>query len=205
MKKEIKRPVEGTETIAHRIAKDLQILKDNFFYHFNMINVLDKKISVVSHNLEIANKMEEGKEKEAEKKRLHKEHDDLIEQRRWHKEQYNLISEINKPIDTDEKGRLNIKHLINIFSGIHETNIKKYKLIDYKEDNGIYIEEEPQEDIENQMIALKKGYETVFYDKYNKKVIAFNKSTTGRKFYEQGGNNNGTTYRINAENKKSFT
>ena len=52
---------------------------------------------------------------------------------------------------------------------------------------------------------LKKNYETVFYDKYNEKIIAFNKSVEGRKFYEQGVSNNGTIYRVNNENRKSFT
>ena len=204
MNKEIKRPVESVETVAHRIAKDLQELKDNIYYHFDMVNVLDKKISVVSHNLEIIAEMEDGKEKEKIKKQLHDEQDTLNEQRRWHKNQYNLIANLSKPIETDEKGRLNMKHLINIFSGVTETH-KKYKLINYNEDNGIYKEEDMEEDLTVQMDRLKKGYESVIVDKYNNKVIAFNKSTTGRKFYEQGVYNNDTCNRANIENRKSLT
>lgn len=178
-----KRPVEDTDVIAHRIAEDLTKLKENLFYHFNMAKVLDKRISVESHNLEIVHKMPEGKEKERLRQEILVNIENLSEERRWHKDQHYLITKLSKPIKTDN-GQLNLTHLINLFNGIQQCN-KKRDLINPIERNGIYVEEELRRDLDNQFAELRENYENVFFDKHRGRVIAYNNSEVGRKFYKQ--------------------
>ena len=177
------RPVEDADIIAHRIAEDLFKLKDNLFYHFNMTKVLDKRISVESHNLEIVYKMPKGEEKERLRQEILVNIEELSEERRWHKDQHFLITKLSKPIKTDN-GELNLTHLINLFNGIQQCN-KKRDLINPTERNEIYVEEELRRDLDNQFAELRENYDNVFLDKYRGRVIAYNNSEVGRKFYQQ--------------------
>ncbi|MBZ9693329.1 hypothetical protein [Clostridium sp. M14] len=166
---------ENVEDIMNRISKDMFLIKEKNFYHYDMIGALNKKEDLYLHMIENFKhkKFRNNIERDKEKIKIFDILEYIREERRWHKEQFEIIKDLQQ--NTLKEGTLNVTHLANVFkiNKIH----KKFKFLDLKlaEYKKIYTEELIK-DKDRQVKRLKKDYEKVIIDEANERIIAYNKS-----------------------------
>lgn len=160
--------------IANDISKKIQLLKDKWFYHSDLINGLTKKEDVKLHELEGIKEIKFISEEERNTIRLKIaiELENIRNERRWHKDQLFIINKLQENKVGDKE--INFTHLSNIFK--ITINKPQMKPINMKiaEELKIY-KEEPIKDKESQIIKLRKNYEKIIIDPVENKLICYNK------------------------------
>ncbi|MBN1074736.1 hypothetical protein DVV91_10315 [Clostridium botulinum] len=166
---------ENVEDIMNRISKDMLLIKEKNFYHYDMISALNKKEDMLLHTIESFKnrKFKNDNQRDREKIKIFNILEGVRDERRWHKEQLDTISKLQQ--HTLKEGMLNVTHLSNVFKA-SKTN-KKMQYLDFKvaEQKKIYTEELIK-DKDRQVKKLKKDYEKVIIDEANERIIAYNKS-----------------------------
>jgi hypothetical protein len=166
---------QDANDIANDISKKIQILKDKWFYHNDLINGLTKKEDVKLHELEGIKKIKFISEEEKNKIRLKIaiELENIRNERRWHKDQLFIINKLQENKMGDKE--INFTHLSNIFK--ITINKPQMKPINMKiaEELKIY-KEEPIKDKDKQIEKLKKNYDRIIIDPVENKFICYNKA-----------------------------
>ncbi|HBJ1650406.1 TPA: hypothetical protein LA460_000310 [Clostridium botulinum] len=166
---------ESVEDIMNRISKDLLLIKEKNFYHYDMIGALNKKEDLYLHMIENFKhkKFNSNVERDREKIKIFDRLEYIRAERRWHKEQFEIIKDLQQ--NTLKEGTLNVTHLANVFN-INKIH-KNFKFLDLNlaEYKKIYTEQLIK-DKDKQVKKLKKDYEKVIIDEANGRIIAYNKS-----------------------------
>ena len=159
---------ENTKDISKLIADNVLKLKNKYFYHKEMIPILEKKQDVVLHMIE---QLKDGSDKE--KLKLLEELQEIRKERRWNKTELNNIKILqNHNMKSDE---LNFTHLNNIFNDktIQESSSEFEFDMRIAKKEKLYIEEVYKD--EKQLNKIKKDYERVYLDSTINKIYAYNK------------------------------
>ena len=166
---------EDIYDIMNNISNKIQLIKNKNFYHFDLINALNKKEDVKLHELEGLEKIQYMSDTDREKEilRIGKELYDIRLERRWHKNQFAVIQKLNENKIGDKE--INLTHLSNVFRV--KCNLNQIKPLNMKiaEELKIY-KEEPIKDKEKQIVKLSKNFERVIVDPVENKFICYNKA-----------------------------
>lgn len=161
--------------IMINISKEILLIKDKNFYHYNLIDTLNKKYDLMKHELEGVHKIKFRNETEKDKKilKIGKEMEEILIERRWHKDQLFLINKLSNERVGNES--INFTHLSNIFKVKCVKPIMKPLNMKLAEELNLY-KEEPIKDKEKQIERLKKSYERIVIDEFENKLICYNKA-----------------------------
>jgi predicted FMN-binding regulatory protein PaiB len=161
--------------IANDISKKIQLLKDKWFYHSDLINGLTKKEDVKLHELEGIKKIKFISEEERNIIRLKIaiELEDIRNERRWHKDQLSIINKLQEKKIGDKE--INFTHLSNIFKiTINKPQMKPLNM-KIAEELKIY-KEEPIKDKIKQIEKLKRNFDKIIIDEADNRLICYNKA-----------------------------
>jgi len=166
---------EDINVIMDNISKQMQLIKNKNFYHYDLINVLNKKEDIKLHELEGIKEIKYMNELDRDKLRLKiaKEIEEMRLDRRWHKDQLEMINKLAECKIGNEV--LNFTHLSNVFKiKSHKPEMKPLNM-KIAEELKLY-KEEVIKDKDKQIEKLKKSYDKVIIDPVENKIICYNKA-----------------------------
>lgn len=151
------------------ILKNMRIKRD---YHYQVMDAISKKDSIVDHKIETFRNKEWENEIEmlAEKLSIFDMAEELKNERRMHKNELKILSNIKEKID--------LKEMYDVFNSISINN-KKFKYLDDAMIKNLDMIKEVyfsgEVDRIKKIKSLKKKYNKIKVDAKNSKLICYNK------------------------------